>query len=182
LNYLHDKDDEYDVIINKIHGSNINIKTRYDVVICPIRDVRDCAISTNLRFNKNKDKDCDYIKLCHDNIKLFENLSKIADYTFVYEKYNFEYVKDLVTFLNLNLTEDTINDIMMKLKLMHVSTEIVNNDNFNDETYKKTLYSQNHNTSNGLSKKYITEFNYELNKKIIDDKIIFNFLKKHNYE
>jgi hypothetical protein len=176
LEYVHDKDDDYDVIINKMHKGNTDIKQKYDIVLLPIRDVRDCAISSQIRFKKN-----DIINDCIHNIKLFDALIEIADYVFIYEKYNFEYIKELVGFLNLNLLDDVINNVMIELDIMHKSKNIVKSDNMNDDIYKKTLYSQHHNTSNGLSKKYDTMLDDELNKKILENEIIYNFLEKYNY-
>jgi mannose-1-phosphate guanylyltransferase len=177
LNYEHDKDDEYDVIINKTHDADVSIRDKYDIILLPMRDIRDCAISARIRFKKD-----DIIENCLCNINLFNTLNEISDFVFIYEKYDFEYIKELIKFLNLNLSDDVINDVMMKLHTMHISLDIVKFSDHNDKMYKKTLYSQHHNTSNGLSKKYNTELDDELNKKILDNKIIFDFLSEHNYK
>jgi hypothetical protein len=174
--YKHDQDDKYDVIVNKIHDCDLKSLKKYKVLLLPIRDVRDAAISQKKRWPNTK-----IIKSCLNNIHLFNKFKKISDFIFVYEKYDLEYIKKLCRILKVNPDNKDIQRIMNELELMHQSKDIVQYDDHNNTLYKKTLLCQHHNTSEGQIQKYKTELNKNMKNRILNNRIIFSFLKEMKY-
>lgn len=185
FNYKHDRDNEYDVIINKIHDHDINkIKKTYDKVLLPVRNLLDCAISYSSRnISGVKGVDEEIIrKHCHKNINLFLKFIPITNYVFYYEKYSIHEIRLLSQELGIQLSTSDIIDIMQKLNKMHTSKDIVEIDNSRNSLYKKTLFSQDHNTSGGMSNKFVATMSKELICNIlIDDEFIKSFMEKHEY-
>jgi hypothetical protein len=174
--YCHNKDNLYDIVINKCHNSPIEDLNNYNFVLSPVRHLFDSAISAIKRgFQK------DYIKACHHNINLFNKFEHKADFVFIYEKYSLDYIKDLCKLLNINIEDRVLIEIMQKLEDLHNSKTIVKTDNKNNELYKRTLLSQSHNTSGGRINKFLTEMSRETIERLLKDEKINAFLKKLNY-
>lgn len=169
---------KHDIILCKIHDTNDNYLKNYDVILLPIRNILDSAISSGVR-KKNTSTE-NYINSCNNNIILFNKFKPIADFIFRYEDYNVSYIKKLCSALNINLDNNDIIDIMIQLESMLNSTKIVKKDDPRDAVYRKTLFSQDHNTSNGKTNKFIN-----LPKKQLDDilkeKNIITFLEDNFY-
>lgn len=169
---------KYDIILCKIHDTNINYLNNYDIILLPIRNILDSAISAGIRWKNTSVKY--YIQVCNDNINLFNKFKSSANYIFRYENYNVYYIKKLCASLNINLDTNDIIDIMVQLESMLTSKEIVKKDQPNDKEYQKTLLSQNHNTSNGKTNKFINLSNEQLNN-ILKEKNISTFLEENFY-
>ena len=169
---------KYDIILCKIHNTNHNYLKNYDIILLPIRNILDSAISAGIR-SKNTSTEY-YIQNCNKNINLFNKFQPIAEFIFRYDNYNVYYIKKLCSTLNINLDNNDIIDIMIQLESMLNSKKIVKKDDDTDEEYQKTLLSQAHNTSNGKTNKFIN-----LPKKQLDDilkqKNILTFLEKNFY-
>ena len=169
---------KYDIILCKIHNTNHNYLKNYDIILLPIRNILDSAISAGIR-SKNTSTEY-YIRNCNKNINLFNKFQPIAEFIFRYDDYNVYYIKKLCSTLNINLDNNDIIDIMIQLESMLNSKKIVKEDDDTDEEYQKTLLSQDHNTSNGKTNKFIN-----LPKKQLDDilkeKNILTFLEKNFY-
>lgn len=169
---------KYDIILCKIHDTNHNYLKIYDIILLPIRNILDSAISSGKRL-KNTSTEF-YIKICNSNIHLFNKFQSIADFIFRYDNYNMYYIKKLCSTLNINLDNNDIIDIMIQLESMLNSKKIVKKDDIIDAEYRKTLLSQDHNTSNGKTNKFIN-----LPKKQLDDilnqKNILTFLEENFY-
>jgi hypothetical protein len=182
FNYIHDKDDMYDVIVNKSHDTGHNNVSRYDFVILPIRHLFDCALSGKKRKFK---RFTNYKAHCHSNIRFFNKFERNASLIFRYESYNLTYVKELCAHLKLEVPEETINKIMDQLHdMLHSKTIVINDADFlsrRDEEYKKTLLTQAHNTSGGKSNKFLTEMTKEEIASLMEDEEIHKFLKKLKY-
>ena len=88
--------------------------------------------------------------------------------------------KETTPSITFSATNNEIIDIMIQLESMLNSKEIVKKDDHRDEEYRKTLLSQDHNTSNGKTNKFIN-----LPKKQLDDilkeKNILTFLEENFY-
>ena len=169
---------KYDIILCKIHDTNINYLNNYDIILLPIRNILDSAISSGVRNKKNSVQF--YIKMCNNNIKLFNKFKSSANFIFKYENYNVYYIKKLCATLNINLDNNDIIDIMIQLESMLTSNDIVKKDDPNDKEYQKTLLSQSHNTSNGKTNKFINLSNEQLND-ILKEKNISTFLEENSY-
>ena len=169
---------KYDIILCKIHDTNKNYLKNYDIILLPIRNILDSAISAGVRCENTSTKF--YIKNCNDNICLFNKFMSLADFIFRYENYNVYNIKKLCATLNINLDNNEIIDIMIQLESMLNSKKIVKKDDHKDPEYQKTLLSQDHNTSNGKTNKFIN-----LPKKQLDDilkeKNILTFLEENFY-
>ena len=169
---------KYDIILCKIHNTNHNYLKNYDIILLPIRNILDSAISAGIR-SKNTSTEY-YIQNCNKNINLFNKFQPIAEFIFRYDDYNVYYIKKLCSTLNINLDNNDIIDIMIQLESMLNSKKIVKKDDHTDKEYQKTLLSQDHNTSNGKTNKFIN-----LPKKQLDDilkeKNILTFLEKNFY-
>jgi hypothetical protein len=173
--YQHDLDCEYDIIISKVHDCEISYLKKFDIVILPIRDIRDSAISSRMRFNEH------IIDNCLFNIEMVNKFTSYSHYIFKYENYNLDYIHELCQFLKIDKTKEEILNIMSELDFLHKSKKICLVDNPDDDFYKITLLSQHHNTSNGQSKKYKTFFSPEENQKLLENPDIYNFLHQFNY-
>lgn len=174
--YGHNKDTQYDVIINKCHDSSFEDLAKYNIVLSPVRHLFDSAISA-----KKRGFQTDYKKACYHNINLFNKFEHKADYIFVYEKYSLEYIKELCKVININIEDNIITEIMQKLDDLHNSKTIVKRDNANNEMFKRTLLSQSHNTSGGKINKFLTEMSDIEIDDLLKDEKIHAFLKKLNY-
>jgi len=174
--YNHDKDKIYDVIINKWHNASFDDLNKYDIVLSPVRHLFDSAISA-----KKRGFQTDYKKACYHNIDLFNKFESKADHVFVYEKYSLDYIKELCGVINIDVEDGVIREIMQKLDDLHNSKSIVKKDNANDELFKRTLLSQNHNTSGGKINKFLTEMTQSEIDGLLNDEKIHTFLKKLNY-
>jgi hypothetical protein len=169
---------KYDIILCKIHDTNKNYLINYDIILLPIRNILDSAISAGVR-QKNTSTNF-YINDCNSNIKLFNKFKSVADFIFRYENYSVYYIKQLCSTLNINLDNNDIIDIMLQLESMLNSKDIVKGDNRKDPVYQKTLLSQNHNTSNGKTNKFINLPNKQLDD-ILKEKNISTFLEENFY-
>lgn len=168
---------KYDIVVEKWHAIPYDNLSDYDYVLLPIRHLFDSAISQNMRNSK-----WSYKRLCHKNINYFERYENYNNkFVFFYEEYSLEYIKELCNYLNINASDDEIKTIMNDLNDMLFSKDIVKRDNHRDETYRKTLLSQAHNTSGGKSFKFLTEMTEEERNDLLSDKKIYDFLKKLNY-
>ena len=180
-NYNHSRDSDFDVIINKIHDKPVPaIKNNYDIILLPIRNLVDSAISYSKRHNLP-------IKLnavlahCRKNISRFQQFKSVATHIVYYEKYSMREVRLLCTHLGVKLTSYQIISIMQELHTLHNSKEIVANDNRKDEQYKKTLLSQRHNTSGGASNKFVHEMNIADIDAVLNTEWIKPFMESHQY-
>jgi hypothetical protein len=172
---------KYDIILSKIHKADENYLKNFDICIMPYRDFRDASISNAKRWSYRYHCVDDYIRQMLNNTFLFNSLFNHVHYLFKYEDYSLEYIKKLCVFLNIHKEDSEIESIMNELHELHISKTIVKTDDLTDEFYRTTLISQIHNTSNGQSKKYITHFSAEDNKKILENQEIYEFLSKNNY-
>lgn len=169
---------KYDIILSKIHDTNLNYLNNFDIKLLPIRNILDSAISAGVREKNTSTKF--YIERCNININRFNQFKSIADFIFRYENYNVYYIKKLCTTLNISLDNNDIIDIMIQLESMLNSKDIVKKDNDQDKEYQKTLLSQDHNTSNGRTNKFINLPNEQLND-ILKEKNISTFLEENFY-
>lgn len=169
---------EYDIILSKIHDTNIKYLDNYNVKLLPIRNILDAALSAGIR-DENTSTEF-YIQNCNKNINMFNKFKSTSDFIFRYENYNVYYIKKLCTTLKINLSNDDIISIMIELETMLNSKNIAKRDNFKNKEYQKTLLSQNHNTSNGKTNKFINLSIEQLND-ILKEKKISDFLEENFY-
>ena len=169
---------KYDIILCKIHDTDHDYLKNYDIVLLPIRNILDSAISTGKRAKNNSTEK--YINSCNSNISLFNKFKSIADFIFRYEDYNVYNIKKVCATLNINLDNNDIIDIMIQLESMLNSKEIVEKDDHGDAEYRKTLLSQHHNTSNGKTNKFINLPKEQLDD-ILKEKNILTFLEENFY-
>ena len=169
---------KYDIILCKIHDTNKNYLKNYDIILLPIRNILDSAISAGVRVRNTSTNF--YINNCNDNIRLFNKFMSIADFIFRYENYSVYNIKKVCATLNINLDNNEIIDIMRQLESMLNSKEIVKNDDITDTEYQKTLLSQDHNTSNGKTNKFTNLPNKQLDD-ILKEKNILTFLEENFY-
>ncbi len=176
-----------DVLIVKFHDfPEKNYIEKANHIFLPIRDPRDCVISTNKRFFPNEPKNVnkDIVKMVK-NIGLFEEWKKHIDpnkiFISKYETFNLIQTQNIAKFLNLKINQTTVVNIMKELDAMHKSTNIVTRDNNLDETYNKTLLSQDHNTSGGKTQKYLEYFSKHEIQRIMMTGKIRNFLRIYGY-
>ena len=179
--YKHNRDSEFDVIINKTHDTTVHeLKQKYDKILLPIRNLLDSAISNKIRF-KQQSTINDVKHNCKTNIDLFNKFERIVNYIMYYEKYSMYEVRALCKKLDIELTNIQIVNIMKELDRMHNSKDIVKIDNHADKLYNKTLLSQQHNTSGGISNKFVKTMSVEDICEIINDESIKTFMQNHKY-
>lgn len=171
---------KYNVILCKIHDTDLDYLNHYDIKLLPIRNILDCAISASIR-NNNKSTEF-LINHCFNNINMFDKIKPKADFIFRYENYDVNYIKKLCAILNVSLNNNEIIDIMIQLEKMLTSKNIIKKrkDNNRDPEYNKTLFSQEHNTSNGKINKFISLPKIQLND-ILKEEKIYSFLIENLY-
>jgi len=81
----------------------------------------------------------------------------------------------------LDVSEEQVLNIMQELESMLHSKNIVLKDDPSNTEYQRTLLSQSHNTSNGLSQKHLTEMTEEERKQLLQDPSIYKFLRYLQY-
>ena len=67
---------KYDVILCKIHDTDKNYLKNYDIILLPIRNILDSAVSAGERFGNTSTKF--YINNCKNNIRLFNKFMSIG--------------------------------------------------------------------------------------------------------
>jgi len=191
--YKNDFNHECDILVIKAHEFDNRMITKIHKIILPIRDVRDAAISAFVRFMEKKPLDMNYcIKKMEENINIFNmwtthlHNNNIQFFEFIYETYKMnphEYIKSLLNYLEIQIASNLIIQVIEYVDQLHISKDIVIKDDFTYKNlqYKKTLITQNHNTSGGKSKKYESFFNKEQNAMILKNNKIHNFLKIYGY-
>lgn len=172
--------DNYDVLISKLHICNLDKLKKFDYVIFPIRDLRDSAISTKKRYPKKSN----LINSIKKNINIVNNIDSINNILFKYEHYNKYYIDQFCQKLGIYLNSEELIYIILYLDFLHTSKFLIKDDLNNkkkneNEDYIETLLTQSHNTSGGKIGKYI-EKEYE-NEKFLNEKDIKTFLNKYEY-
>lgn len=168
----------YDVVLHKFHDVDIDYIKTYDIILLPIRNLLDAAMSAGIRWNKKSNKE--YIQHCYKNIERFNKFKSVATHIFKYEDYSVNSIIEVYKVIKINIYINAIILIMKELEdLLHSETNTLIDDLTNSE-YKKTLLSQHHNTSGGKSNKFIN-VPASILQDILDDKHIVNFMKEHKY-
>jgi len=89
-----------------------------------------------------------------------------------YEDYSIDFIFDLCKKLHIYKEVHEIEEIHKEVNSL-----------LNNKTkFRETLMQDSVNTSNGLSKKYLSHFNKEENNKILNNIKIKDFLRTYNYE
>lgn len=167
-----------DIILSKVHDTSYTYLNNYDIKILPLRNIIDAAMSSGHRIQVDSTRH--YIKHCIYNIDLFNKFKPYVDFVFRYENYSVNYIKKLCDILNVKLNNCEIIEIMKELESMLHNKNIVIKDDPSNIEYKKTLLSQNHNTSNGKINKFVNLSPKKLINILENDKIL-DFLNTHNY-
>lgn len=168
----------YDVVLHKFHDVDIDYIKTYDIILLPIRNLLDAAMSAGIRWDKKSNKE--YIQHCYKNIERFNKFKSVATHIFKYEDYSVNSIIEVYKVIKLNIYINVIILIMKELEdLLHSETNTLIDDLTNSE-YKKTLLSQHHNTSGGKSNKFV-DVPASILQDILDDKHIINFMKEHKY-
>jgi hypothetical protein len=173
--YTETNDSNSDVIVSKVHDADYQYLDEFDIVLMPLRNILDACISGYKRFN------LPYNDSCYSNIYLFNKFKSKAHFIFKYEEYSVFHIKQLCKILHVKLTDIEIIKIMKELDAMLKSEDIVPHDNFNDELYKKTLLCRQHNTSGGLSNKFVSDINIKELENLLKNREINNFLQENKY-
>jgi len=172
----------YDIILHKFHDSEIEYIKNYDIILLPNRNLLDAAMSAEIRWNRNSNKQ--YIDHCHNNLNGFNKFKPFADFVVKYEDYSIKSIKSLCKILKIDVSTTIIIDTMRHLETMLNATNIIERDDttdkLKDKEYKKTILSKNHNTSGGAINKFIN-LESSIVKIILQDKIIVEFMTEHNY-
>jgi hypothetical protein len=202
LNILNENENESDKI--NVHKSHTvpKMKDKKCHIITTIRDVRDTAISGFLRFyyqksiNEYKHMDEEilkyglmtFIEYMHENLDLFyDSFQNHNVIIFKYEDYKknpIHIIKNIFDKLGIYSNESFIQLIINEAESIKDNDSLCKNLDewhFKNENDPNKLLTKDHNTSNGKTKKYIDFFSKEQNEIILQDKRIYNFLKKYDY-
>lgn len=164
----------YKVIVVKVHDPNLWLKENADLLLLPMRDLRDASISYSARV-KNTWTVEEHLKNMMTNIRFYNAWSGLPmSQTFIYEKYmedRASWIRKLAKLLKIqrDLSDDQIKNILKKSSLLLTNPQ------------KGTLMTRAHNTSGGQSQKYLTHFSEEDRQKILRHVKVRNFLIKHGY-
>jgi hypothetical protein len=169
-----------DVLVVKVHSMDINVLQKADIILLPLRDLRDAALSHMMRF-----KDADWMNSILENINIFSEWEMYATYIFYYETYQqnkLNIIEELCTVLSLPYSDELACDVLQKVHDLWRDERVPVLDNMQNNFYRKTLLSQHRNTANGASRKYLQGFSDEQNLQIVHHPRIYSFLLKHGYE
>jgi hypothetical protein len=182
-----------DYLIVKAHGYDEYLKNSSQYIFLPVRDVRDSAISRAKRdgYKSEKFKSGNrkwnilaFKNNMNHNIDLINKWKSYTTYIFKYEDYMLSKEKMLGALcnnINRSLTKADIENIILQSEQLHNSKKIVEFDNPDNEFYKKTLISQNHNSSGGKMGKYEVFFSEKILKIFNQDSKIKDFLTEYKY-
>ena len=173
---------EYDVIVSKNHDSQPEYLDKFDIKILCIRNILDVGISRQKRILQGsivRDEKT-ILDSCLYNINILNRLKDTPDLIIRYEDYSINEIKKIINLLPVELNVLEIIEIMKDLDKMWQSKDIVMVDNHSDPTYRKTLLTQSHNTSQGQSNKFINLDFLELGQ-ILENEEVLKFLKTYQY-
>lgn len=186
--YLKNNSNDKSVCVLKSHFHKkytINFfKNNNYKVLMPYRDIRDCVITGIKRgFIKRNIKNVIHsMKKEALAYQLYTKNFKGLDILKVkYENWNSLLALEILTFLNITLSKEQLNNILNELELLKKDDRLPERDCLKNNIYQYTYLSKSHITSNGESKKYLNFFTKKENEDILKEKIIFNFLKNNNY-
>lgn len=148
--YDHDKACYADYVIIKTHKHHIKLHSMADFIFTTKRDLRDTISSAKKRWPKTFNTTQKLIDRGHYNIHLLDIWKEYANYIFKYEAYfsnEDKIIREIGKHLNVK-DIDTETIVKQTLELYYLS-DLPKKDNFDNETYCKTLLSKHHNTSNG---------------------------------
>lgn len=182
-----------DYLIVKCHDFDEGLNNATSLILLPLRDFRDSAVSFHKRFNNLKTIR-DIIGYIHQNIKQYNDWESYASLKVMYENYMVSkeyYIDKIAKWLGVEIRSGVKESILFEIDTLHKGCNCPNHDKgsdedrmqmaMNDEIYKVTLMTKNHNTSNGSVGKYKIEMpTYAINKINFDTKIS-SFLIKHRY-
>jgi hypothetical protein len=190
--YLKSYNKNAQILIVKCHDYDYELDKNHDLLLLPIRDFRDCALSWKNRY-KSTATDSDIINSIINNISRFKCWEH-KSFILRYEDYKLnchKYLDQLLFILGVNLSKQKKDEIIKEVyniynNNLNPSNDIMNDPNqyealLQDEEYKKTLTTQNHNTSNGIINKYKLEMGLVLQSKISKNKYITEVLKQFGY-
>ena len=205
---------EFDVFVTKSHEvtpfdndmmSNCkdckNKKIEITKFVTVVRDIRDSAISSFLRFHFNQsvnektnlEKEVVkyglnlFINSMHENIFLYEKSLEKDPFVFQYEKYKANKVEEttkLFEFLGIKFEKEFV------AKVIHFTENYPHDENLPIDLKDYTMNNKNldylltndHNTSNGKSQKWKTFFTKEQLDIIMEEPLIRSYLSEMNYE
>lgn len=169
--------EDTNVIISKFHKISDKIRS-YDYLFITYRDLRDISISlskngtdffgTPLIYTNVSD----YIEQMETAIDMFNTMNLPECILVKYEDYSTDFIFDLCKKLHIYKEVHEIEEIKKEVD------SLLNN----KSEFRETLMQSSVNTSNGLSKKYLTHFSKKENKQIVDNIKINDFLRTYNYE
>ena len=185
---------EADYLIVKCHDFNVKLLESSTIILLPLRDVRDCAVSYHKRF-KTLRSFSDILGYIMDNVKQFNDWEPHADFIFRYEDYveNKElHIMELAKVLGVHVDTKDIGYILTEIDNLHKGGACPLTDGnitdtqridmlVTDPVYKTTMMTKSHNTSNGAIGKYKKEMPQPVINKINMKPTINSFLLKHGY-
>jgi len=168
---------ETNVIISKFHKISDKIRS-YDYLFITYRDLRDISISLSKNGTDfhgiplDYTNVSDYIEQMETAIDVFHTMNLPECILVKYEDYSIDFIFDLCKKLHIYKEVHEIEEIYKEVNSL-----------LNNKTkFRETLMQDSVNTSNGLSKKYLSHFNKEENNKILNNIKINDFLRTYNYE
>lgn len=191
--YIKGNYSECDILIVKCHAFREILQKDSDEIFLPIRDLRDCVISTAKRKGLKGQKMPSlsikwrigkFIRFIHKNIDYFESWENDATYILKYEDFKADPSKGLkaiANHLSISLTDEDVREVLEKSRSQHKSKQIVKDDDKTNKQYKKTLMTQSHNSSGGKIGKYHHFFSTKQLTRLMKDSRIKSFLEKHDY-
>jgi hypothetical protein len=190
--YLKDYNHDAQILIVKCHDYDYELDKNYDILLLPLRDFRDCSLSWKKRYCPNA-SDSDIIKNMVDNIsrfKCWEHKSFVLRYEY-YKLNQNNYLEQVLFVLGIKITNEDKENVLKEVysiykNQLNPTNDILKNKKdyeflLQDADYKKTLTTQNHNTSNGNINKYSIEMSTTLQNKISKNKYITDVLKQFGY-
>ena len=170
----------YSIDVAKVHHESTGpqLRASFDVVILPLRDLRDAALSSIARKFIKRD---DLVRFCLHQIRIIERLAPYATLVLRYETFNAHTIRRIARAMCVRLTRAQVNTVMHRLDELYRSNDLPAVDDRANTLYQRTLMSRAHNTANGRSNKWRTQLSSTELRALRNRASIVRFYKRYGY-
>lgn len=171
----------YDVDVAKVHTeyNGAHLRRLYNVVILPIRDLRDTALSSMARkFIPRRA----LVRFCSAQANCINRLIPHATLVLRYETFGAHAVRRIANAMRVHLKPPQVKTVLRKIDALYRSKELPSVDDRDNSLYQRTLMSRAHNTANGRSNKWqkvLTPCELHALRKTV---VVSQFLKRFGYQ
>ena len=176
----HPASPNYAIDVAKVHNEygGARLRRHFDVVILPVRDLRDAALSALTRKFIERDG---IVRFCARQAHCVNRLAPFATLVLRYETFNAHTVRRIARSMCVRLDDAQVNLVLRRLDVLYRSPDLPVVDDRTCAVYNRTLMSQAHNTAGGRSNKWRVGLTSHELRAIRRHPLIARYLKQFNY-